>query len=208
MLASPPARVGHGGRHVVIAKLRRAWSHKTRMRGLVIVSHGLESGPNATKVSALAQVAQELGWRCERPDFLACDHTKNHGPFGDVDARIALLRDRASAADGPLVLAGSSMGAFVSARVSLEVACAGLFLLAPPPALEGYRHRIEAAAVPTGIIHGWGDELIPVQAVVDWARPRRDRLYLVDDDHRLSRHVVFCAERFGEFLRGVVKMRP
>jgi hypothetical protein len=38
------------------------------MKGTVILSHGLESGPNATKVSALARVADVLGWRSVRPD--------------------------------------------------------------------------------------------------------------------------------------------
>ncbi|MBS0458206.1 MAG: alpha/beta fold hydrolase [Proteobacteria bacterium] len=173
------------------------------MLGHVIASHGLESGPNAAKVTALAAAATALGWSCERPDFLACDRAPGHGPLGDVDARIAQLRALAGAAKGPLVLAGSSMGAFISARVSLEVPCAGLFLLAPPPALQGFAHRLEAAAVPTWIIHGWGDELIRAQNVVDWARPRRDRLLLVDDDHRLSKHVAFCAQRFDEFLRAL-----
>ena len=42
--------------------------------GHVILSHGLESGPEATKVSALAKVAEQLGWTHERPDyrFAAC----------------------------------------------------------------------------------------------------------------------------------------
>lgn len=173
------------------------------MIGHAILSHGLESGPVATKVTALAAVAEALGWTSERPDFLACDRAGGHGAFGDVDARIAVLRERALAARGPLVLAGSSMGAFVSALVSCEVPCAGLFLMAPPPWLEGYRHRLDAARVPTFIVHGWDDELIPAQGVIDWAQPRRDRLLLVNDSHRLSDHVAFCAERFGDFLRSL-----
>jgi alpha/beta superfamily hydrolase len=166
--------------------------------GHAILSHGLESGPDATKVSALAQVAGASGWTHERPDFRAIDCV---GRFGDIDARIALLRERALAARAPLVLAGSSMGAFVSALVSLEVPCVGLFLMAPPPFIEGYPRVLAAAQVPTSIVHGWDDELIPAQAVIDWAQPRRDQLALVDDSHRLAAHVQFCAMRFGEFLR-------
>ena len=168
--------------------------------GHVILSHGLESGPNATKVSALAEVAQGLGWSHERPDYSTIDRI---GRFGDIDARIALLRERAQVAPGPLVLAGSSMGAFVSALVSLEVPCIGLFLMAPPLFIEGYAQALEAARQPTVIVHGWDDELIPAQAVIDWARPRRDQLVLVDDDHRLAAHVDFCAQRFADFLRGL-----
>ena len=170
------------------------------MIGHAILSHGLESGPQATKVSALAEAAEKLGWTTERPDYLGVDKI---GAFGDIDARIAILRERASAAKGPLVLAGSSMGAFVSALVSRDVACAGLFLMAPPPWIEGYAQQLDAATVPTMIVHGWDDELIPAQVVIDWAHPRRDQLILVNDSHRLADHVALCAERFADFLRAL-----
>lgn len=32
------------------------------MTGHVIISHGLESGPDASKAAALARVAGQLGW--------------------------------------------------------------------------------------------------------------------------------------------------
>jgi alpha/beta superfamily hydrolase len=168
--------------------------------GHAILSHGLESGPHATKVSALAAAAERLGWTTERPDYLSVDKL---GAFGDIDARIAILRERAFATKGPVVLAGSSMGAFVSALVSRDVPCAGLFLMAPPPWIEGYPHQLNAAVVPTAIVHGWDDELIPAQMVVEWARLRRDQLVLVNDSHRLADHVAFCAERFADFLRAL-----
>ena len=172
--------------------------------GHVILSHGLESGPNATKVSALAKVAEDLGWSHERPDYSAVDRI---GRFGDINARIALLRERVQAARGTLVLAGSSMGAFVSALVSLEVPCSGLFLMAPPPLIEGYPRKLDAAKVPTSIVHGWDDELIPAQEVIDWAYARRDQLVLVADSHRLASHVQFCARRFGGFLQSLMDVR-
>lgn len=172
------------------------------MIGHVILSHGLESGPDATKVTALAAAAAALGWTSERPDYLACDRAAGFGRLGDVAGRITQLCERARAVDGPLVLAGSSLGAYICALASLARPCAGLFLLAPPPLLEGHP-PLRAAAVPTCIVHGWRDELIPVQQVIDWAQPRRDRLLLVDDDHRLSAHVGYCADRFVDFLRSL-----
>jgi hypothetical protein len=54
--------------------------------------------------------------------------------------------------------------------------------------------------VPVSVIHGWDDELIPAQAVIDWALPRRARLLLVDDSHRLSAHVQASAQAFGQLL--------
>jgi len=65
--------------------------------GHAILSHGLESGPNATKVSALAAAAENLGWSTERPDYLAADKI---GAFGDIDARISILRERARERSG------------------------------------------------------------------------------------------------------------
>lgn len=168
------------------------------MHGHVILSHGLESSPGATKVTALAAVAERLGWTHERPDYSDIDAGRR---VEDIELRIARLRERAEKVEGPLVLAGSSMGAFISGFVSEQVACEGLFLMAPPIRIDGFGRRFDAARVPTRIVHGWDDELIPAQAVIDWALPRRDGLVLVDDSHRLAGHVDFCAEEFGRFLR-------
>lgn len=172
-----------------------------RFRGHCILSHGFESGPDATKVTALAEAAERLGWSHERPDYTAFDGAAGFGRHGDVAARLAHLEARAleCAARGPLVLAGSSLGAWVSGEVSLKVPVRGLFLMAPPVGLVP-GHPLRAAAVPTAIIHGWDDELIPASDVVAWAAPRRDRVLLVDDGHRLSEHVEASAALFAELL--------
>src|SRR5690606_35252437 len=88
------------------------------MRGHCILSHGFESGPDATKVTALAAVAQRHGWSHERPDYTDLDARREAGALGDVPARLQRLLGlaRAAAADGPVLLAGSSLGAWISAR--------------------------------------------------------------------------------------------
>ena len=171
------------------------------LRGHCILAHGFESGPDATKVTALDAVAQRLGWSCERPDFTDLDARREVSALGDVSKRVQRLLDLASAAAarGPLVLAGSSLGAWIAGRVSLQVPVAGLFLMAPPIVLDA-AHPLEAADVPTSIIHGWDDELIPVVDVVGWARARHARLLLVDDSHRLSAHVDASADAFAALL--------
>ena len=169
--------------------------------GHCILSHGFESGPDATKVTALASAAEALGWSCERPDYTGFDARRDISTLGDVVARQAhlLALAQAAAARGPLVLAGSSLGAYIAGRVSLEVPVAGLFLMAPPISM-GALQDLDAAAVPVSVIHGWDDELIPAQHVVDWATPRRARLLLVDDAHRLSDHVEASAQAFAQLL--------
>jgi predicted alpha/beta-hydrolase family hydrolase len=172
--------------------------------GHCILSHGFESGPDATKVTALAAAAERLGWTNERPDYTGFDARRDMSELGDVEARQAHLLALASAAAarGPLVLAGSSLGAYISARISLEVPVVGLFLMAPPTRM-GRLAGLDAAAVPTSVIHGWDDELIPAQQVIDWAHPRRARLLLVNDAHRLSEHVEASAEAFAVFLQSI-----
>lgn len=170
--------------------------------GHCILSHGFESGPDATKVTALAEAAGRLGWTHERPDYTDLDAKREVSELGDVPARLQRLLGlaRDAAARGPLVLAGSSLGAWISGQVSLQVPVAGLFLMAPPVRMEP-APVLDAAAVPLSIIHGWDDELIPAQQVVDWAQRRRARLLVVDDSHRLSAHVAASAEAFAQLLQ-------
>lgn len=170
--------------------------------GHCILSHGFESGPDAAKVTALAQAAERLGWTCERPDYTDLDARRAAGPLGDLPARLArlLALARAAVADGrTLVLAGSSLGAWISAQASVQVPVRGVFLMAPPVRL-GPEMELQAGPAPLSIVHGWNDALIPASDVAAWARPRRARLLLVDDDHRLSRHVDDAVQAFMTLL--------
>ncbi|TXH76973.1 MAG: hypothetical protein E6Q88_02295 [Lysobacteraceae bacterium] len=171
------------------------------MRGHCILSHGFESGPDAAKVAALAGVAERLGWGHERPDYTDLDARRGVSPLGDVPARLQRLRELAQAAvaRGPLVLGGSSLGAYISARIALEYPVRALFLMAPPLRM-GPLPDLDAPAVPISIVHGWDDELIPAMEVVQWAHARRARLLLVDDSHRLAANVPGSAEAFAALL--------
>jgi len=168
------------------------------MKPLLILSHGLESGPDATKVSALAVVAEALGFRSVRPDYRDLDAGRD---VSRIDARIARLKQQVPA-DAPVVLAGSSLGAFISGFASLDLNCVGLFLIALPLAISGYPRRFAAASVPTALVHGWDDELCPVEDAIAFARGRGDAFIAVRDDHRLSAHVDFVAAQFRDFLGG------
>lgn len=170
-------------------------------RGHCILSHGFESGPDATKVTALADVAERFGWTHERPDYTDLDARREVSELGDVFARVERLHAlaKAAAARGPLLLAGSSLGAWISGQVSLQVPVKGLFLMAPPIAM-GKAPPLQAAKVPVSIIHGWHDELIPATAVFDWAASRDAALLMVDDTHRLSDHVQASADAFAALL--------
>ena len=154
------------------------------MQGHVILSHGSNSSPEATKVSALAALAESLGWSTQRPDYRD-DDARGHG--ASVAPRIARLRATIEALDTPPLLVGSSMGAFVSALVSLDVPVAGLLLLATPATIPGCTHELDMRRpVPTMLIHGWRDTVCPLSALQPQVARHRLPLLVLDDDHRLG----------------------
>ena len=168
------------------------------MRGQIILSHGSLSSPDATKVSALAALAESLGWNTQRPDYRD-DDALGHG--ASVVPRLERLRAAMRATEGPAVLVGSSMGAFVSGLASLELPVAGLFLLATPEAIPGCEAAFDLRMdVPTLLIHGWRDELCPLDDLYASAGRRQLPLLVLDDDHRLSASVDVVAAQFRLFL--------
>lgn len=171
------------------------------MPGHVILSHGSDSGPAATKVSALARVAESLGWSTSKPDYREDDAP---GYAGAVSPRVARLVDAMRNAPRPLVLAGSSMGAFVSGLASLRAPCDGLFLIALPTDIPGCPQRFDAArGVPGMLVHGYRDELCPADAALAFAREHGMPTLLLDDDHRLADHVDMLERQFALFLQRV-----
>ena len=58
------------------------------MPGHAILSHGLNSSPRAAKVSAMAEIAESMGWTTERPDYQDLDATQD---LRRIDDRIERL---------------------------------------------------------------------------------------------------------------------
>jgi predicted alpha/beta-hydrolase family hydrolase len=183
---------------VTMNALHSAVFMETAMRGQIILSHGSDSSPDATKVSALATLAESLGWRTQRPDY-GTDDARGHA--GSVAPRIARLRATVEAQATPPLLVGSSMGAFVSGLVSLDVPVAGLLLLATPSEIPGYARKFDLRDnVPTCLIHGWRDEICPLAGVHAFAARRRLPLLVLDDDHRLGASMDAIAAQFRLML--------
>jgi predicted alpha/beta-hydrolase family hydrolase len=168
------------------------------MRGQIILSHGSDSSPDATKVSALAAQAESLGWHTQRPDYRD-DDARGHA--GSVAPRIARLRATVESLDAPPLLVGSSMGAFVSGLVSLDVPVAGLLLLATPGAIPGYARAFDLRrGVPTLLIHGWRDEVCPLASMHAFCGQHRLPLLVLDDDHRLGTSMEVITTQFRYLL--------
>jgi predicted alpha/beta-hydrolase family hydrolase len=159
----------------------------------LILSHGQESGPNATKVTRLDEIATAQGYFCQRPDY---------GTQASASERIAKLGALCAQVQTPnrLVLAGSSMGAYISAMCSLQAPVAGLFLLAPPIFFAGLEPAMRIRCKHVTIVHGWRDALIDPSEVIAFARAYGAKLVLVNDDHRLKNSIHALAHEFNLFL--------
>ena len=105
----------------------------------------------------------------------------------DPAARVRRLIEQAGTLAAPLVLVGSSMGGHVSAAAASRLKPRGLFLLAPAFYMTGYEeYTPQDVACPTVIVHGWRDDIVPVENSIRWARDHRATLHVLDSDHRLE----------------------
>ncbi|GAB4114377.1 MAG: alpha/beta hydrolase [Rubrivivax sp.] len=132
--------------------------------------HPLHGGTMDNKVvQTLARAFVALGFTAVRFNFRGVGGSggawdEGRGEVDDVIAVARALRD----AQRPLALGGFSFGAAMAARAATTLAPQRLVLVGPavvnfaPPAVS----------VPTLVIHGEADEVVPLSAVLDWARPQ------------------------------------
>lgn len=158
----------------------------------VVFSHGQESGPWGTKIRAMADCAKALGHEVESIDYQG---------MADPADRVQKLIDECRAFDEPLVLVGSSMGGHVATAAAEATGALGLFVLAPAYYMEGYEmHTPAAPEIPIEIVHGWHDDIVPVDNSIRFARESSATLHLVDGDHRLTANIEAINQYLGIFL--------
>lgn len=161
----------------------------------VYFSHGQESGPWGSKIKAMAETAGALGCRAESVDYRGIAD-----PSERVDKLIAECRNVAE----PLVLVGSSMGAHVATAAAPAVGAVGLFVLAPAYYIEEYETLTPPAPdIPIAIVHGWRDDVVPVENSIRFARQCHATLHLVDGDHRLADNIDEINYYLTRFLRNL-----
>jgi pimeloyl-ACP methyl ester carboxylesterase len=161
----------------------------------VVFSHGKESGPWGSKITAMAGVVREAGLAVESVDYRGLD---------DPSARVSKLIALAAGLKAPLVLVGSSMGGHVSAAAAAALKPAGLFLLAPAFYMPGFeRYTPQEVACPTSIVHGWHDDIVPVDNSIRWAREHVAALHILDSGHRLQDRITVICGLLRGFLQGL-----
>lgn len=146
----------------------------TVRRGIAIVAHPhpLQGGTKDNKVvTTLAKAFFSLDHAVLRPNFRGVGasegvHDEGRGETEDLAALAGYARERYG--ELPLTLAGFSFGSFVQARVARRVEPDRLVLVAPAV----NRFATETVPAHTLIIHGERDDVVPLSAVLDWARPQ------------------------------------
>jgi len=143
-------------------------------RGIALIAHPnpVHGGTKDNKVvTTLAKAFFSLGYVTARPNFRGVGaseggHDEGRGETEDLLAVAAFLKRQYG--ELPLTLAGFSFGSFVQVRVAKRVSAERMVLVGPAVS------RFPAETVPpdTLVVHGEQDDVVPLTAVLDWARPQ------------------------------------
>jgi len=158
----------------------------------VYFSHGQESGPWGRKIRSMAETVRSLGCRAESVDYQ---------DIADPTERVARLVAECRQVQEPLILVGSSMGGHVATAAASDVGAVGLFVLAPAYYMEGLEALTPPApAIPIVIVHGWRDDVVPVENSIRYAGDCLATLHVVNGDHRLTANL----DEINRYLRQFV----
>lgn len=159
----------------------------------VVFSHGKESGPWGAKIAAMAEVARAEGFGVESVDYRGLD---------DPQDRITRLLAYCRNLHGRLVLVGSSMGAHVCTTASRLLRAEGLFLIAPAFYMPGHESITPKPpdGIPVTVVHGWRDDVVPVENSLRWARENQAALHIFESDHRMHDRIREINYLFEYFL--------
>jgi predicted esterase len=147
----------------------------------VYFSHGQESGPWGTKIRAMAEMARAMGCRVESVDYQG---------IADPTERVEKLVAACAGVEEPILLVGSSMGGHVATAAAKSLGAVGLFVLAPAYYMPGFEALTPTApGIPIVIVHGWRDDVVPVENSIRYASQCGATLHLLDGDHRLTDNI-------------------
>jgi len=145
-------------------------------RGVAVVCHPhpQHGGTMDNKVAqTLARAFVQLGYRAVRFNFRGVGDSEGtwdegRGETDDALAVIAAHRDPAL----PLVLAGFSFGAYVASQAAQRLpddAKAERLVLVGP---STQKQQVPTVPADTLVIHGEADDVVPLSATLNWARPQ------------------------------------
>jgi len=148
-------------------------------RGLAVICHPhpQHGGTMDNKVvSTLARAFVQCGWRAARFNFRGIGGSAGvwDEGRGEIDDALAVAR-ALRRGDEALAMAGFSFGAYVASHAAATINAQPLVLVGPAT------QNFTVAAVPQGtlVIHGEADEVVPLSATLDWARPQSQPVVVV-----------------------------
>lgn len=157
---------------------------------VVYFAHGKESGPWGAKITALAAVAEALGFTVHSPSYEGMND-----PQQRIDKLLAL-----QPAGAPLVMVGSSMGGYVSAFAAQHAQPTALYLLAPALYMQGYEGEPVINCSQVKVIHGWHDDIVPVANAIRFAQRHAAELRVLNAGHTLNETIPALEKDFADFL--------
>ncbi len=161
----------------------------------VIFSHGQESGPWGTKIQSMAELVKSIGCSADSIDYQG---------IADPTDRVSKLIAECADIEDSLVLVGSSMGGHVATAAAAQLNAAALFVLAPAYYMPGYEELTpKPPEMPIAIVHGWDDDVVPVENSIRFAAACNAALHILDGDHRLTENIDeinYYLKRFIETL--------
>ena len=153
-----------------------------RAIALIAHPHPLMGGTKDNKVvTTLARTFYALGFVALRPNFRGVGastgiHDEGRGETADLIAVVRYAQEKYGQL--PLTCAGFSFGSFVQTRVAKALKPDQLVLVAPAV----NRFATEEVAAGALVIHGEVDDVVPLSAVLDWARPQNLPVVVVPGD--------------------------
>jgi alpha/beta superfamily hydrolase len=124
-------------------------------------------------VQTLARVFLQLGYRTVRFNFRGVGGSQGEwdGGRGEVDDALAVITAQRDPAM-PFMLAGFSFGAYVASQAASQLRDDAkprrLVLVGP----STQKQQMPAVPPDTVVVHGEQDEVVPLAATLDWARPQ------------------------------------
>lgn len=158
------------------------------LRGLAVIAHPhpLMGGTMDNKVvHTLVRAFALAGWRAVRFNFRGVgrsegQYDEGRGEATDMLAVVAHHLSDPALAGKPLALAGFSFGGYVAAQAAsrlLQAAADQPAVRAPSTLVlvSPAASRFDVPAVPahTLVVQGEADDVVPLSAILDWARPQQ-----------------------------------
>lgn len=145
-------------------------------RGVAVVCHPHPQfgGTLDNKVvQTLARAFVQLGWRCVRFNFRGIGNSAGQWDegVGEIDDALAVIA-ASRIAGAPFMLAGFSFGACVASHAASRLADdekPQRMVLIGPSTLKQPMAKVPADTL---VIHGEADDVVPLAATLDWARPQ------------------------------------